>query len=254
LNQPFSLRYQQLTPFSTQINSTLNWTKTSNNNSFQLFNPNYQNTWQMGFNQPLVRNRGRYITMLPITIARAQRVSQEISFQDSVLRAVVTAENAYWDVVSARERIKVQKEALRLAEASLERTNKEIELGATSELERFQPEQNAATQRIALTQVEFQLQQSVDALRRQIGADLDPEVRKLPVVLTEDVNKEPDPTIYDKETLVGSALQKRPDLLAVLQNLRVTDLQIRSSRENLKPLLNISAFYQTFGRGGNSSI
>ncbi|HEY3441038.1 MAG TPA: TolC family protein [Paludibaculum sp.] len=250
LSQPFSLRYQQLTPFSTQFFSTLNWTKTSNNNSFQLYNPSLQNTWQMGFNQPLIRNRGRDITKLGITIARAQRVAQEISFQDTVLRSLVTAENAYWDVVNARERIKVQKEALRLAEASLERTNKEISLGATSELERFQPEQNAATQRIALTQFEFQLTQFEDVLRRQIGADLDPDARKLRLELTEDVTKAPDEAIYDKESLVGVALQKRPDLRAVKANLTVNDYQIRSTRELLKPLMNLSAFYQTFGRGG----
>lgn len=250
LSQPFSLRYQQLTPFSTQFYSTLNWTKTSNNSSFQLYNPSLQNTWQMGFNQPLLRNRGREVTKLGITIARAQKIAQDISFQDTILRALVTAENAYWDVINSRERIVVQKEALRLAEASLERTNKEISLGATSELERFQPEQNAATQRIALTQVEFQLRQNEDALRRQIGADLDPDIRKIPLELTEDVSKAPDETIYDKEALVNLALQKRPDLRAVKANLTVSDYQIRNAREALKPLMNLSAFYQTFGRGG----
>jgi outer membrane protein TolC len=250
LSQPFSLRYQQLTPFSTSFFSTLNWSKTSNNNAFQLFNPSMQNTWQMGFTQPLIRNRGREITKLGITIARAQKAAQDVSFQDVVLRSLVTAENAYWDVVSSRERIKVQKEALGLAEKSLERTNQEISLGATSELERFQPEQNAATQRIALTQVEFQLRQFEDALRRQIGADLDPDIRQLPLELTEDVSKAPDETKYDRESLVGMAMQKRPDLRAVKANLTVNDYQIRNTREALKPLLNLSAFYQTFGRGG----
>ena len=250
LSQPFTLRYQQLTPFSTSFFSTLNWSKTSNNNSFQLFNPSLQNTWQMGFTQPLIRNRGRDITRLGITIARAQKVAQDISFQDFILRSLVTAENAYWDVVNSRERIKVQKEALRLAEASLERTNKEIELGATSELERFQPEQNAATQRIALTQFEFQLRQFEDVLRRQIGVDLDPDIRKLPIELTEDVTKAPDEIAYDREGLVSLALQKRPDLRAVKANLTVNEYQIRNTREALKPLMNLSAFYQTFGRGG----
>lgn len=250
LSQPFSFRYNQLTPFSTQLFSTLTWSKTSNNNSFQLYNPSLQNTLQMGFSQPLLRNRGRYVTMLGITIARAQKVAQDISFQNTVLLSVVNAENFYWDVVSSRERIKVQKEALRLAEASLERTNKEISLGATSELERFQPEQNAATQRIALVQVEFQLQQAVDVLKRQISADLDPDVRNLPLDLTEDVTRAPDETLYDKEGLVSVALQKRPDLRAAIANLTVNDFQIRSAREALKPLLNLSAFYQTFGRGG----
>jgi len=250
LNQPFNLRYQQTLPTSTQVFSSLNWTKLSNNDTFQLFNPAYSNQWQMGITQPLLRNRGKYITKLPITIARAQRVQQEISFQDTLLRNLVVAENAYWDVLGSRERIVVQKEALKLAEAALERTNREIELGATSELERFQPEQNAATARINLVQFEYQLRQFEDILRRHIGADLDPDVRALPIELTEDVAKAPDDTVYDRDKLVELALGRRPDLKAVQANLEVNDLQIRSTREVLKPLVNLSAYYQTFGRGG----
>ncbi len=250
LTQPYNFRYQQTLPTSTQVFSTLSWQKLSTNDTFALFNPAYSNNWQMGFTQPLMRNRGKYITKLPITIARAQRVQQEIAFQDSILRSLVTAENAYWDVIGSRERIVVQKDALKLAEAALERTNREIELGATSELERFQPEQNAATARINLVQVEYQLRQFEDVLRRFIGADLDPDVRQLPLELTEDVSKPPEDTAYDKEKLVSLALTRRPDLKSNLANLEVNDLQIRSAREGLKPVLNLSAFYQTFGRGG----
>lgn len=91
-------------------------------------------------------------------------------------------------------------------------------------------EQNAATQRIALTQFEFQLTQFEDVLRRQIGADLDPDARKLRLELTEDVTKAPDEAIYDKESLVGVALQKRPDLRAVKANLTVNDYQLQHPR------------------------
>ncbi len=253
LTQPFTMRFSQPTEYSTTVFSNLAWTKTSTNNSYQLFNPAYVNTWQMGFTQPLLRNRGRYITKLPITIARAQRVQQEISFESSLQTAIVTAENAYWDVVSARENLKVQREALKLAQASLDRTRQEIKLGATSELEVFQPEQNAASAQIGLTRVEYQLRQYEDALRHQIGADLDPDVRGLPLVLTEDVTAPPADTKYDREKMVQLAMTKRPDLRAVIANIGVNDLQIRQAQEPLKPLLNLSAYYQTYGRGGNTA-
>jgi outer membrane protein TolC len=253
LTQPFTMRFTQPTEYSTQLFSSLAWTKTSTNNSFQLFNPAYVNTWQMGFTQPLIRNRGRYITKLPITIARAQRAQQEISFEYSLQTSIVTAENAYWDVVSARENLKVQKEALKLAQASLDRTRQEIKLGATSELEVFQPEQNAATAQINLTRVEYQLRQYEDVLRHQIGADIDPDVRPLPIVLTEDVTAPPADTKYDRESLVGLAMNKRPDLRSVIAGIPIADLQIRTYQEPLKPLLNLSAYYQTYGRGGNNA-
>jgi outer membrane protein TolC len=250
LTQPFNLRYQQTLPTSTTVFSSVNWNKNSNNNAFQVFNPAYQNTWQMGFNQPLLRGFGSKVIKLPITIARAQKRVQDLTFNDTVLRLLVTSENTYWDVISARERLRVQREALKLAEAALERARKEVELGATSPLEIYQPEQNAATARINVTQVEYQLRQFEDVLRRQIGADLDPDIRTLSVELTEDVSKSPEETVYNKEELVNLAMTKRPDLASNLVTQEVNELQIRSAREFIKPNLTLSGSYSTFGRGG----
>jgi len=250
LNQPLNTRFQQLLPTSTTVFTQLNWSKLSTNDQFAIYNPAYTTTWQMGFTQPLWRGRGPYITKIGITIARAAKRQQDYNVRDAIMRLLVTAEQAYWDVVSARENLKVNQEALKLAEAALERTNREIELGATSELERFQPEQNAATARINVTRTEYQLRAFEDALRRQIGADLDPDVRDLPIVLTEDVTKLPAPIQYDREQLVRTALENRPDIKAQKIALDVNDLQIKNALNSIKPLFNLTGSYQTFGRGG----
>lgn len=254
LNQPFQARVSQLTPFSTTLFGQMSMSKLSTNDQFALFNPSYNTSMQLGFQQPLLRGRGRYITRLPITIARAQRQGQEFGFYDTIQRQLVTAENVYWDVVSARERLKVQQKALELAEEALKRAKRELELGATSPLEIYQPEQQAATARINVTQVEYQLRQFEDVLRRQIGADIDLDVRELPVVLTEDVSKAPDETKYDHQALVKVALDKRPDLKQTRNGTVVSDLQIRSAIEQLKPQLNLQAQYSTTGRGGTQYI
>ncbi|MCC7153695.1 MAG: TolC family protein [Bryobacterales bacterium] len=254
LNQPFSGRYQQTISTGTQFFSALGWTKLSTNDSFQYFNPAYSNTWQSGFIQPLLRGRGAYITRLPISIARSTLRQNEYVFVDQVQRLIVTAENAYWDVISARERLKVQEKALDIADQSLKRARREVELGATSPLEIFQPEQNYASAEIALTQVKFQLQQSEDILRRQIAVDLDPDIRKLPLVLTEDVDKKPDETPIDREEMVQVALSKRFDVKALNQSLDVSDLQIASALNALKPVFNLTGSYQSFGRGGPAHL
>lgn len=250
LNQPLNTRFQQLLPTSTSIFTQLNWSKLSTNDQFALFNPAYTTTWQMGFTQPLWRGRGPYITKIGITIARATKRQQDYNVRDAIMRLLVTAEQAYWDVISARENLKVNRDALKLAEAALERTNREIELGATSELERFQPEQNAATARINVTRTEYQLRAFEDALRRQIGADLDPDVRDLPIELTEDVTKMPEPIVYDREKLVQIALENRPDYKAQKIALDINDLQIKNALNSIKPVFNLTGSYQTFGRGG----
>lgn len=254
LSQPYNGRFQMLTPFSTTVFTQWSGDRRSTNDTFQLFNPGWNNTFQTGFVQPLIRNRGAYITRLPITIARRQVRVQELNFRDQVQNLIVQAENAYWDLVSARERLKVQEQALQLAEESLKRARRELELGATPELEIYQPEQQAATARIGVVQVQFQIKQFEDNLRRQIGADLDPAFQNIPIVLTEDVSRAPDDSVYNHEELIQLAKQHRPDLMSLRTSLEVNDLQIQSSLNLLKPQLNFQGTYSTTGRGGVANL
>jgi outer membrane protein TolC len=250
LNQPFNLNYQELLPTSTTITSGITTRKFSTNDSFNLLNPQFNTSLFFNFSQPLMRNFGPYITKLPITIAKTQLKSQEYNYRDQLYRLLVQAENTYWDVVGARERLKVQEMALQLADTALKRAQRELELGATSPLEIYQPQQQYATAEIGVAQGRFQVQQFEDVLRRQIGADLDPQLRQLPIELTEDVNQPPDTTPFDREALVNTALELRPDLLAARNNIEVNDLQIQSSLNLLRPNLTLTGGYTSNGVGG----
>lgn len=250
LSQPFSFGYQQTLATGTQVNSTFGWTKISNNSVFQVVNPAYNSNWQMGFTQPLLRNRGRAVTRLPITIARSRLKVAQFTVEDQITRALLSAEIAYWNVIDARESLAVQEKGLQLADQSLKRTMRELELGATSPLEVFQPQQVYATAEIAVTQAKYRLQQAEDILRRQMGVDLSPRFRDVPLVLTESVAATDDQPL-DKEKLVELGLQRRPDLLAQRQSLDVDDLNIKSALNGLKPLFNLTGGYTTQGVGGN---
>lgn len=250
LSQPFGLDVSEVLPTGTQVSAGLSTQKTSTNSSYYFYNPAYATTLNLAFTQPLLRGRGAYITKLPITIARRQRVAADFSYQNSLLSLVSNAENAYWDVISARERLKVQRQALDLADKALKRSRLEVEVGATSPLEIFQPEQQYAGAKLNVAQVEYQVRQTEDVLRRQIGVDLDPSTREVPMELTEQVSPQVDDTPIDREALVRQALATRPDLKNIQAGIEVNNLQIRNAVEGLKPLLNLSAGYSTTGNGG----
>jgi outer membrane protein TolC len=250
LSQPFSLGYQQTLSTGLQVSSSFGWTKISNNSVFQTVNPAYNSTWQLGFTQPLLRNRGREITRLPITIARSRLKVAQFSADDQIIRLLLGAEIAYWNVIDARESLAVQEKGLQLADQSLKRTMRELELGATSPLEVFQPQQVYATAEIAVTQAKYRLQQAEDTLRRQMGADLSARFRDVPIVLTESVAATDDKPL-EKEKLVELALQRRPDLRAQRQDLDVDDLNIKNALNGLKPLFSLTGGYTAQGVGGN---
>ena len=251
LNQPFAFGYQQTLATGTQVSSQFGWNKLSNNSIFQTINPAYSSNWNMGFTQPLLRDRGRDITRLPITIARSRLKAVKFNAEDQIIRILLNAEYAYWDVIDARESLAVQEKGLQLADQSLKRTMRELELGATSPLEIFQPQQVYATAEIAVTQARFRLQQTEETLRRQMGADLSPQYRNTPIVLTESVAITAGDTPFDREKLVDMSLQRRPDLRSQRQDLDVDDLGIKQALNGLKPLFSLTGGYTSQGVGGN---
>jgi outer membrane protein len=250
LNQPLSLNYVQLLPTGTSYSVGFADTKLSTNSSFATFNPSYSSNLNFNITQPLLRGRGGYFTRLPITIARSRLKSSQYLFEDQMIQIVANAELAYWNVVEARENLRVQEKALELADTALKRSNRELELGAISSLEIFQPQANFATAQISVTQARYRLQQAEDALRRQMGADQDPKFRETPIVLTESITP-PAPVSYDKEQLIDKAMARRPDLKAIHESMSGDDLLIAQTNNQLLPDLSLTAQYGSFGQGGN---
>lgn len=249
LSQPLLVRATSLLPTGTTWSFGFSGTKTSTNSSFQLYNPAINTGLQFGFTQPLLRGRGSFYTKLPITIAQSRLRQNLYGTEDRIMRLVQNAENAYWDVILAREQLKVQEQNLALNQKFLERARRELELGAISELDIYQPEAQYKNAELSVVQARFRLQAVEDALRRQMSADLDLKVRTLPIVLTEDVAP-PVQLTLDREELVDKAMRQRPDLRGARQALDIDELNIRGTSNNLKPDFRLTGGYNAVGRGG----
>jgi outer membrane protein len=250
LSQPADFNYSQTLPTGTQYNVQFFAEKISTNSGFYDFNPALTATLGFNFIQPLIKNRGVYVNRLPIMMASSRLRKTGYDLKASLLQLVSAAENAYWDVVLARENLRVAESARDLADQALKRSQRELELGALSPLDIFNPEQQYATSQIGVSQARYSLQQTEDALRRQMGADLDPRVRTLPIVLTETAASSVEAPPIDAEREVQKALAGRPDLQSAVQNLDIDDLQIKSNRNELLPDLSLTGGYTSQGVGG----
>jgi outer membrane protein len=251
LTQPFNANYTQLLPTGTVFTSGFSADKTSTSDRFAVYNPALRSNMAWSFSQPLLRDRGAVIQKLPITIARSRLRQSEYQMRDQVMRTLAQAENVYWSAVSARENLALQQKFLELRDAALKRAQRELELGALSPLDIYQPQAEFASAEVAVIQARYQLAQQEDALRRQIGADLMPDYRQVPIELTEPVSPPTASPNFDREESVARAMQFRPDLRAVNQSLDIDDLRIRQATNSLRPSVNLVGGYTAQGRGGN---
>lgn len=251
LSQPLSLGVQQLLPSGASYNINFASTKFSSNSEFATLNPSYSTGLNFSVSQPLLRGRGAYITKIPIMLARSRLRAADYNLQDQLVQFVTAAEMAYWDVVGARENVRVADESLKLADTALKRAERELELGASSPLDIFQPQQSFANAQLVLAQSQFALTTVEDALHRQMGADLDPKYRNMPLELTEPVDPMLSSESIDREQMVEQALAHRPDLKVARQSLDIDNLNIQQANDGLRPALSLSAQYGSSGLGGN---
>src|SRR4051794_17370305 len=251
LTQPFSLNYSQRLDTGMQYTATFNGSKTSSSNSRSSYIKQYNSGLALNLQQPLLRDRGRFVNRIPVMTAQSNLKVAEFSLRDRLLTLVQTAEGAYWSVISARETLRVQEKARDTAKSYLDFTQQQLDLGALSPLDIYNPKAALAQAEVALSQAKFNLVAAEDVLRHQLGADLDPDVRRLPIELTEPVDPGPaEAMTMDREETVQKALVNSPALKASTQRLDVDDLQIQSAKNGLLPNLTFNAGYTSNGLGG----
>ncbi len=250
LSQPAAFSVTQTLPTGTNYTVSFSGSKNTTNSTFNNFNPALATSVSIGFTQPLLQNRGTYINRLTLMINRSSLRLSDYQMRSQMIGLVSAAENAYWDVVNARENLRVSISAEDTANKFLELQQRQLELGALSPLDIYAQQQRVAQSKVTTAQARFRLVFTEDALRKQIGADLDPDVRKLPIVLTEPVDIAVESLESDREGLVQKALLNRPDLKGAVQSLDVDDLRIQQSRNALLPSLSLIGNWTANGRGG----
>jgi len=251
LTQPYSLAYSQTLDTGTSYSVQFSGSKTSETNSFLSYNPSITAGLQFAVSQPLIRNRSRYVNRLPLMMAQSNFRVSDYAMRNQILGLVNNAEMAYWNVISARETLNVDIQARDTTAAYLKFMQQQLDLGALSPLDIFNPKANLAAAEVTVSQAKYALVQAEDALRHQIGVDLDPQLRKLPLVLTEPAD--PGPTesmVFDREEEVRKALALNPAEKGAVEKMAYDDLGIQSAHNGLLPNLMLSAAYTAQGRGG----
>lgn len=111
-----------------------------------------QTSGQVGFvlTQPLLKNFWIDITRLNIRVAKNRLKYSELTLKFQVMQTITTVENAYYDLIYARENVKVQEKAVELAMQLVRENKKRVEVGALAPLDEQQAEAQAAQSQAAL--------------------------------------------------------------------------------------------------------
>ncbi|HUP05066.1 MAG TPA: TolC family protein [Bryobacteraceae bacterium] len=244
---PLTFGFNQTLETGQSISASASGTKTSADGGY----PGFSTGLGLSITQPLLRNRGAYVNKIPLFEAQSSYKQAGFNLTSTLLSLISNAENVYWNAVSARESVKVNKTALDAAQSNWDFIQEQFKLGAISYLDTYNPQEALASAQLAYRQSVYNEQAAEDQARNQLAADLDPDIRKLPLSLTEPVDlPESETVVPDKEAEVQKALGLQPSLKAANQSLDIDDLSIASAENGLKPTLNLSLGYSGAGAGG----
>ncbi|MGH9430563.1 MAG: TolC family protein [Terriglobia bacterium] len=251
LSQTTTLGYSQTLETGTNYQVQFFGNKYSTNSSFFFYNPALSSTLQISVSQPLLKGRGLFANRAPIIIAQRGLNQTRAQFEGQVNDIILQAVEQYWQVVQARESLKVLQESLDLAQKTYDQNKRALELGALPPLDIYRSESEVAQRRVAVIQGEYALDQVEDRLRQTLGADLDPYVQALDLDLIDD--PEPHGPLYalDLPTALEEAEENRPELEAARQQLLGDEASIRLAENSVQPSLILSGLYASNGLAGD---
>jgi len=251
LNQSAQLSYQQTLQTGTNFQIGLDSAKDSSNSGFYFLNPYYQSFLNLQVTQPLLRNGWRFANSAPLVVARMNLQQSLATFQAQVNTALLQAITHYWELVRAHNNLDVARKSQDAAEATYQHDKRALELGALPPLDIYRSESEVASRRLQVIQAEYSVKQAEENLRLVIGANQDPYIHAIDLEPSQRPEPQGDLLTVDIATALQQALDTRPELHAWQQALAADDTSIRLAHNQLLPDLQLQAFYQGSGVGGN---
>lgn len=243
--------------FETGTNLTVSWnnTRSSSTSTANFFNPAVQSTLTVGFTQALLNGFGIAVNTRNIRIAQNNRKIADWAFAELAITTITNTITAYWELVYARANVKVNEQAVAVAQKLYEDNKKQLGVGTMAPLDVTRAESELATDTQNLIVARTVQLQDEQILKNAITKDpLAPNVVNVEILTSDQPT--PPATIENPsfEESIKEAFAKRPELQEQLLNLKNADIDVLATRNALRPSLTLSGQYSSVGLAGNSPI
>jgi len=248
----YNFQYSQGFATGTTFFSAWDNTRSSSTSAANLFNPSVSSTIFAGFQQQLLNGFGRAVNTRNIRIAKNNRKIADWAFTQQAINTVTNTIGAYWELVFARENVKVQQQAVTVAEKLSNDNKKQLEIGTMAPLDVTRSESELATDRQNLVVAQTVELQDQQVLKNAISKNpLAPNFVNVEIIPT-DLPSRPEaieaPTF---EEAVKEAFAKRPELQEEALNLLNSEIDLKATRNALLPTATLTAQYSSVGLAGN---
>ena len=248
ITQNASLRWK--TPFEgSSIGLDFENNRQTTNSPFAGLTPFFNSRLVLSYTQPLWRNRLIDRDRNELRIRRKNLDISELDFRVRVIDVVTRVEQAYWDLVAARQDVTVTHDAVDLAAQQYARNQRMIDSGSLAPVELSASKAELERRRDAyfaslgtLTEIENNLKSLLAPNR---GAALWTEQ-----VIPLDLKSPAPPPLVEVKDAVSQALAQRPELKQLMLRQESNAYDQELAADQAKPQVNFVASYANAGLAG----
>jgi outer membrane protein TolC len=204
-----------------------------------------QGSLGLTLNQPLLRNLLIDGTRFNIAVARNRVKSTELGLRLQIINILTAVEQAYYQLIFARESVQVQTEGLRLAQRLSDDDKKRVQIGMIPRLDEKQSESQVAARQADLSAAQRELAAAQNALKSLITSSYR-DLHDTPLYPTDQLKS--DPYLSNLQESWEKGLTERPDLRQAKLEIERQGINLRYYKNQRLPELNIRG---TYGHGAS---
>jgi outer membrane protein len=243
-SQAFNFSFSQRVPTGGAL--SLGWTNNrfQDNSAAQRAGTVYSSGLSLGYDLPLLRGAGRLATERGILVARTNSEIGSREFERQVTLTIQQVENAYWNLVAARDQLSVAEQSLALARELHERNRIQVDVGTLAPLELVQSDAAIATREEGIISATAAVGNAEDQLRNLLNLPVG-DLWQRPIEPT--TRPETERIAINLDEAIRTAYAERPELRT--QELQVDRAQVEAlfAKNQLKPALDLQLGYNFNG-------
>ena len=190
--------------------------------------------------QPLLKNFWIDQTRLNIKVAKNRIKYSELGLKQTIMATVTTVEQAYYDLIYARENVTVQAKAVELATQLVVENKKRVEVGALAPLDEKQAEAQAASSQATLIAARSTLAIQQNTVKQLVSDDY---AAWQPVELQPTAPLTAPVRFFDRQLSWSKGLTERPDLLQAKLDVERQGVTLKYNYNQLFPELDLVGSY-----------
>jgi outer membrane protein TolC len=252
INTAYNFSWQHEIPTGGRYFVAFQNLRASTNNIFFSFNPRYDTSLSFQISQPVLQNRQLNDIKQRIVVAQNGERSARDVFQTEVMDLVRDVEQAYWDWVFSIRDLDVNQKSLQLARDLLRNNRIQVEVGTMAPIDVLEAEAEVAARENAVIISEEAIERNADQMRRLIN---DPSASDFWDL---EIRPADDPQLSDVEIdldeAVRTALARRPELSQSRVELDTRNFNVRYTRNQKLPQVDLVGSYALNGLGGDQIV